>query len=185
MPTFVVLRQDSNETVIWHTGTHNDYGILKNALLLTMISFDIDIISGKICPYCNCKSELIDSAEVYDGVSYGLMYICRNCNAYVGCHKGSDKSLGRLANEELRRYKHCAHLVFDMIWGNHFMSRYNAYTWLSKKLQINREHTHIGMFDVDLCKQVINLSSTYLIGKNSDKFPDAINTYLTNYQIEI
>lgn len=29
MPTFVVLRQDSNETVIWHTGTHNDYGILK------------------------------------------------------------------------------------------------------------------------------------------------------------
>ena len=54
-----------------------------------------------------------------------------------------------------------------------------------KKLQINREHTHIGMFDVDLCKQVINLSSTYLIEKNSDKFPDAIHTYLANYQIEI
>ena len=185
MPTFVVLCQDSNETVIWHRGIHNGYGTLKNALLLTMTSFDIDIISGKICPYCNCKSELIDSAEVYDGVSYGLMYICRNCNAYVGCHKGSDKSLGRLANEELRRYKHCAHLVFDMIWENHFMSRYNAYTWLSKKLQINREHTHIGMFDVDLCKQVIKLSSAYLIGKNSDKFQDAIHTYLANYQIEI
>lgn len=93
---------------------------------LTMTSFDIDIISGKIWPYCKCKTELIDSAEIYDGVSYGQMYICRNCNAYVGCHKDSSKSLGRLANEELRRYKHCAHLVFDMIWENHFMSRYNG-----------------------------------------------------------
>ncbi len=106
-----------------------------------MTSFDIDIISGKICPYCKGKTELIDSAEVYDGVSYGLMYICRGCNAYVGCHKDSSKSLGRLADEELRRYKNCAHLIFDMIWENHFMSRYNAYSWLSKKLGAI-EHIH-------------------------------------------
>lgn len=32
IPTFVVLCQDSNETVIWHTGIHNGYGTLKNAL---------------------------------------------------------------------------------------------------------------------------------------------------------
>lgn len=152
---------------------------------LTMTSFDIDIISGKICPYCKCKTELIDSAEIYDGVSYGQMYICRNCNAYVGCHKDSSKSLGRLANEELRRYKHCAHLIFDMIWENHFMSRYNAYTWLSKKLGVDRAYTHIGMFDVDLCKQVINLSRTYLLNKSREQFQDCINAYLSDYQIEI
>lgn len=151
---------------------------------LTMTSFDIDIISGKICPYCKCKTELIDSAEIYDGVSYGQMYICRNCNAYVGCHKDSSKSLGRLANEELRRYKHCAHLIFDMIWENHFMSRYNAYNWLSKKLGVDRTYTHIGMFDVDLCKQVINLSRTYLLDKSREQFQDCINAYLSDYQIE-
>ena len=118
-----------------------------------MTSFDIDIISGKICPYCKCRTELIDSAEIYDGVSYEQMYICRNCNAYVGCHKDSSKSLGRLANEELRRYKHCAHLIFDMIWENHFMSRYNAYTWLSKKLTygskwvfFSLKNTHLSFY---------------------------------------
>ena len=42
------------------------------------------ILSGKICPYCGKESELIDSTEIYNGKSYGKMYICRPCDAYVG-----------------------------------------------------------------------------------------------------
>ena len=69
------------------------------------------ILAGKICPYCGKETELIDSAEVYQGVSYGWMYICRPCDAYVGCYKGTTKALGRLANAELRKYKHEAKMV--------------------------------------------------------------------------
>ena len=46
------------------------------------------ILTGKICPYCGKESELIDSAEIY-GESYGAMYICRGCDAYVGCYSGA------------------------------------------------------------------------------------------------
>lgn len=125
------------------------------------------ILSGKICPYCGKPTELIDSAEVYHGVSYGWMYICRPCDAYVGCYYGTTKSLGRLANAELRRYKHEAHEVFDQIWKARFMDRYNAYTWLSKKLGIERQLTHIGMFDVDTCKKVIQVSKAFLNNQES------------------
>ena len=85
------------------------------------------IISGKICPYCGRETELIDSSEIYHGVSYGWMYICRPCDAYVGCYNGTTKALGRLADAELRKYKHEAHDVFDLIWKNHLMDRHKAY----------------------------------------------------------
>lgn len=121
------------------------------------------ILSGKVCPYCGKETELIDSAEVYQGVSYGWMYICRPCDAYVGCYKGTTKALGRLANAELRDYKHKAHEVFDQIWKNHYMNRAKAYTWLSKLLGTERDYTHIGMFDVEMCKKVIRVSKDYIM----------------------
>ena len=127
------------------------------------------ILSGKICPYCGKETELIDSAEVYQGVSYGWMYICRPCDAYVGCYKGTTKALGRLADAELRKYKHEAHSVFDFIWEKHFMKRAQAYTWLSKQLGMERDYTHIGMFDVETCKKVIAVSNNYLKEKAIDK----------------
>ncbi len=48
------------------------------------MEYDINILSGQVCPYCGKKTELINSAEVYAGKSYGWMYICRDCDAYVG-----------------------------------------------------------------------------------------------------
>ena len=134
------------------------------------------ILAGKICPYCGKETELIDSAEVYHGVSYGWMYICRPCDAYVGCYKGTTKALGRLANAELRKFKHEAHGVFDFIRKKHFMKRAQAYTWLSKQLGTERDYTHIGMFDVDTCKKVIAVSNKYLIEREST------NKYNSNKQ---
>ena len=134
------------------------------------------IYEGKICPYCGKETELIDSAEIYHGVSYGWMYICRPCDAYMGCYKGTKKALGRLANAELRKYKHEAHDVFDLIWEKHFMKRPQAYTWLSKQLDTERDYTHIGMFDVETCKKVIAVSNKYLIEREST------NKYNSNKQ---
>jgi hypothetical protein len=34
----------------------------------------------------------------------------------VGCHKGTTKPLGRLADAELREWKKRAHAAFDPVW---------------------------------------------------------------------
>lgn len=72
-----------------------------------------EIITGKVCPYCGNTTDLIDSAEIYGGVSYGMIYICRDCNAYVGCHSGTSIAKGRLANAELRAAKK-KHIAFSI-----------------------------------------------------------------------
>jgi len=38
------------------------------------------------------------------------------------------------------------------------MTRQNAYKWLSKSMGLKKEHTHIGMFGIDSCVKVIELS---------------------------
>lgn len=115
------------------------------------------IVAGKVCPYCKCRTEYFDISFIYNGVSYGMIYICKPCRAYVGVHKGTNNALGRLANSELREWKKEAHKYFDPIWKSNLKDRYGAYLWLSKQLNIPPDYTHIGMFGVDTCKRVVEL----------------------------
>lgn len=113
------------------------------------------------CPYCGKRAEFVDSAEVYHGRSYGMIYLCRPCDAYVGCHENGkgDSPKGRLANAELRRWKIAAHNAFDPLWKfGPFRGRRNcAYAWLAEQMGLPKEKTHIGMFDVAECQQVIQI----------------------------
>jgi len=126
------------------------------------------IMSGKICPYCNAQTEFIDSSFVY-GKSYGNIYICKPCDAYVGVHKGTNTALGRLANASLRNAKKKAHEAFDPLWQRKMQKGFSkkiarslAYKWLSETLKIVEEECHIGMFNEQQCEQVIALCSRYL-----------------------
>jgi len=112
-----------------------------------------------LCDYCGRQAEYVDSAEIYNGKSYGMIYLCRPCKAYVGVHRGSDKPLGRLADAELREWKKRAHAAFDPLWQyGRFKHRRNAaYAWLAEQMGLTKEETHIGMFDVQQCKQVIEI----------------------------
>jgi len=128
--------------------------------------------SGKICPYCSNPTDYVDSIEIYQTRSYGMVYLCRPCSAYVGVHKGTNKALGRLANAELRKAKMEAHKWFDQIakteagvinsvWPEFVKvtsNREKAYLWLSKMLGIPSDDCHIGMFDVETCDRVIEVS---------------------------
>jgi len=107
------------------------------------------------CDYCNHDAVFVDSAEVYNGRSYGMIYLCRRCMAYVGVHKKNNKPLGRLANAELRKMKIHAHAAFDHIWRDGHESRRGAYKWLAEQLGIEGKDCHIGMFDVGMCHKVI------------------------------
>ena len=108
------------------------------------------------CPYCGALAKLVDSSIVY-GRSYGMIWDCRPCDAYVGVHKNSPNHapLGRLANGKLRRSKQKAHSAFDVLWKNGFMPRVAAYAWLSDAMGISPKQTHIGMFDHEQCQSVI------------------------------
>lgn len=110
------------------------------------------------CPYCGQQAEYVDSAEIY-GRSYGMVYLCRPCDAYVGVHEGTDQPLGRLANRELRRWRNRAHAMFDPLWqrGRFRRRRNDAYAWLAEKMGLPKEETHIAMFDIPQCKQVIQI----------------------------
>lgn len=89
-----------------------------------------------ICDYCGTPADFVDSSVVYHGHSFGMIYLCPRCGAYVGVHKGSDKPLGRLANSELRNWKKAAHAAFDPLWkyGPYRGRRNEAYRWLSEKM---------------------------------------------------
>lgn len=110
-----------------------------------------------ICPYCNGNAELVDSAEIYNGRSYGMSYLCRPCWAYVGCHKGTNKPLGRLADADLRHWKQRAHAAFDPMWKQGNYTRNKAYAWLAEQLGLTKDECHIGMFDIYMCQKVIEV----------------------------
>ena len=115
------------------------------------------ISSPILCPYCSKPAEFVDSAEIYHGRSYGMLYLCRPCDAYVGCHPDGSP-LGVLANKELRTWRKNAHACFDHFWKNEKpMSRSDAYTWLAEQMGIESKDGHIGMFNVDQCRKVIEV----------------------------
>lgn len=75
----------------------------------------------------------------------------------MGCHPGTNKPLGRLADAQLRAAKKGAHRVFDKLWKNGPWKRKEAYAWLADQLGVKRKDCHIGEFDVDMCMKVIEI----------------------------
>ena len=115
------------------------------------------ILETKVkCQYCGNAAQLVDSRAVYKK-SYGNIWICYPCDAYVGCHKGTYKPKGSLANIELRKARIRAHDAFDYYWKTGNISRKRAYLWLADRLGIKFNDCHIGMFDIETCDRVVEI----------------------------
>lgn len=115
------------------------------------------------CDYCGVNTTLRSGAELYPqrpDLASLRFYVCTDCCAWVGCHKGTVKPLGRLANAELRAAKSAAHRAFDPLWKDGNRKRKEAYGWLAYKLGINFRDCHIGMFDLEMCQRVIEVCNT-------------------------
>lgn len=134
-----------------------------------MASFYEAVDEGKACPYCGNLTELTDSTEAYP-VDYGKIYLCRDCMAWVGCHSGTTKALGRVAKKELRQNKKAAHFYFDALWRRKMVkdkcsktaARNAAYCWMAKAMNLPPERAHIGMMDDDQCKQLFEICKKYI-----------------------
>lgn len=115
-----------------------------------------------LCTYCGQAAVLIDSSAVYYGKSYGPMWRCEPCDAHVGCHKGTTKPLGTLANKALRDRRQQVHWKFDPIWKNSRRggARSEAYLWLAGHLEIPYSECHIALFDLDRCTAAIEVIAT-------------------------
>lgn len=109
-----------------------------------------------VCEYCGGKVIFTDSAAIY-GKSRGMIYLCTNCNASVGVHKGTNKPLGTLANTVLKLKRQEAHRVFDAVWKTRGDTRSEAYEWLAGCMSLPKHRTHIACFNVEQCDMVIRL----------------------------
>jgi len=132
----------------------------------------VDDINGKMCPYCHEAAEMVKGTEVYPRrpeLAKLNFWRCKPCRAYVGCHKPNKKMkfdgtepLGRLADPQLRHLRHRAHEWFDPLWRDQsekiFSKRESAYAFLSDKMALHKDDTHIGMFDGAQCEQVMALA---------------------------
>ncbi|MCJ8601083.1 DUF3268 family zinc-finger domain-containing protein [Klebsiella pneumoniae] len=113
-----------------------------------------------ICDYCGEPAQLVDGSRIYPhrpDLYDRKFWFCRQCSAWVGCHKNGATPLGRLADAHLRAAKQRAHKSFDPLWKSGGMSRHRAYQWLADHLGISMEACHIGMFNEEQCEQVVNL----------------------------
>ncbi len=126
-----------------------------------------DLKKPEICRYCGGPIRLVPAKQIYGKSTHRLgmdgesIYQCQNCNARVGCHKGSDRPLGDVANEMLRLKRIETHQVFDAFWKSNHMSRTQAYKWLSQQLRLPEKNAHIGGFEMDQCQKVINMCQGY------------------------
>lgn len=121
--------------------------------------------SGPSCPYCHTPATLVNGLAIYPhrrDLKVRNFYLCRPCDAYVGCHPETTKALGTLANAELRELRKKAHATFDPMWkAGYFNSRSAAYKWLSA--EIGRTDTvHIGMSGPEQCKLIIQACENYI-----------------------
>lgn len=109
------------------------------------------------CQYCHAPAKLVDSTVIY-GRSYGPAWVCSNypaCDAYCGCHRGTTRPLGTLANAELRKARSGTHAMFDPMWraSRKKHARDDAYRWLAKVMDLDKEACHVGSFTLEQCER--------------------------------
>lgn len=109
------------------------------------------------CPYCGREAEFIDSKDYYsNGISYGMIYICRKCDATCGTHRKTGKPFGSLANKKLRELRKQCHAIIDPWWKSGKMTRNEAYRKLAKIMQVPIKNAHIGIFRENDCRRMLD-----------------------------
>jgi len=115
------------------------------------------------------------------------------CTAYPDCHgthsahtagRKIGKPLGRSADKTTREARRDAHRAFDLFWRSKKRNQKKAYDWLAQKMDmvnkhgtVNRRKCHIGRFNIDQCKQVMEIcrkETGYAKENDTSKQPDSI-----------
>jgi len=100
-----------------------------------------------------------------------MAWLCKPCDAYVGCHNNTKKPLGTMANRETREWRKKAHAVYDTLWDSGFKDKYweldgkdrRAMKYMRRKRKelyerISKDfgyEVHIGSSNIEQCKKII------------------------------
>lgn len=126
-----------------------------------------------LCPYCDQPAVLKSVTEVYGGRHFGdpdkKLYVCQPCDAYVGCHPGTEKPLGNLADAATRLARRKAHAAFDPLWQakqeregcSKGQARGKGYAWLAGQMGIPPEYCHISWMDTEAAEQVAAICAPF------------------------
>lgn len=111
-----------------------------------------------VCPCCGSPKVHIQKRgfmglRVYS--EWDLIWHCGDCDAMVGCHKGTDVPLGIMANASTREARYLAHKAFDRLWRGGPMHRDEAYRWMAHALGIAYEDAHIGRLNEEQCNELM------------------------------
>lgn len=111
------------------------------------------------CNYCGKNTIWCENKEIYGknwGKSY-MVYLCKPCDAYVGCHNNTKEALGTLANKELREARKKAKNLWitkeGIDWSD-WRSKGNGYRELRNKLGYE---FHFGSSTLEECNKIINI----------------------------
>lgn len=107
------------------------------------------------CRYCGPDTPVFlgHHDEIY-GRAYGdwpYLYLCENCEAYVGLHPFTDIPLGTLADGSLRKARKTNKAKFIALQKKRAWNRSEAYKWLASQLGIKVDECHWGWFEADQC----------------------------------
>lgn len=112
------------------------------------------------CWYCGRPAQLVTGLAIY-GPGYQTgdkrFWYCKECEAWVGCHKGTEKPLGQLAKRPLRELRVFAHDALDEFRKQTGATRTEAYRLLAERLGISKKACHIGKFDEARCEEAIKI----------------------------
>lgn len=123
---------------------------------------------GLLCPDCSLPT-ILESSKGRNRRR------CPGCGAIVYCLPSSDRAMGRVAGSSLRGARIAAHIWFDAIWKNKLKkSRYNAYSWLSLRMKLNKDVAHIAMFSPRDCLRAIDICRDYIRRHRPDLEPSLI-----------
>ena len=108
------------------------------------------------CQHCKNEAEWVSNAEVY-GKPYGTSYmiwLCRPCDAFVGCHNNTKTPKGRfLAKQDLREARKRAHAVIDPLWQSKKYKRKTVHIRLKEAFG---KEVHVGDTEtVEECEEII------------------------------
>lgn len=96
------------------------------------------------CNHCGNPAEWVENKEVY-GRNYGksyMIWLCRPCDAFVGCHNNTREPKGRfLAKADLRKARKEAHQTIDPLWQG---GRYKRHTVYLRLAEAYGRQVHVG-----------------------------------------
>lgn len=118
------------------------------------------------CPFCGGRVVFRSAEGIYqDNRKNVMLYICSHypeCDSYVRADPVTGKPIGTMADRTLRELRKEAHRCFDTIYKKGYMTKAEAYMWLSQKLSLPLSETHIGLFGNYYCEVVIRESNQFM-----------------------